>query len=70
MEIAVARLVMEEERAQIGDTGGMYHYRYYSPCPKRSFELLGDCVSSCPEPFYHELRGDVGKCVLTCEENS
>ena len=40
----------------------------YSPCPLRTFEHLGDCVASCPQPFWHEMRGYVGRCVLNCEE--
>lgn len=40
----------------------------YSVCPEYTFEFKGNCVTVCPSPYYHEMRGSKGSCVLTCEE--
>lgn len=37
-------------------------------CPPYTFELNGSCVTTCPSPYYHEMRGIYGSCVITCEE--
>jgi hypothetical protein len=41
---------------------------FYSPCPMKTFEYRGDCVASCPFPYYHQIKGESGFCVLVCEE--
>ena len=33
-----------------------YHH-FDSPCPRRTFEHLGDCVARCPSPYYHQIKG-------------
>jgi hypothetical protein len=39
----------------------------HSACPPYSFEHKGSCVTVCPSPYYYEMRGALGYCVLTCE---
>ena len=43
-----------------------YFGKINSPGPINSFEYKGDCVASCPQPYYHEIRGLYGRCVLNC----
>lgn len=39
---------------------------FYSPCPFNTFEYRGDCLASCPWPYYHQMKGESGFCVLNC----
>lgn len=46
-----------------------YSFRHEAhPCPPYTFEFKGNCVTSCPYPYYYEMRNQYGYCVLTCEE--
>ena len=40
----------------------------HSVCPPYTFKFKGQCVTTCPSPYYHEMRGVNGDCVLTREE--
>ena len=40
-------------------------------CPPETFELNGRCVTRCPEPYFHQIKGnDKNRCVLICEAGS
>lgn len=57
----LSQLVYGQNISQIN-----YHH-FFSPCPRKTFELKGKCVSECPSPYWHQVKGETGKCVLNCE---
>lgn len=38
-------------------------------CPSKTFEHQGDCRTNCPLPYYKEMNGKYGNCVLNCKSN-
>lgn len=33
------------------------YHKFYSPCPPKTFEYRGNCLASCPAPYYHQMKG-------------
>jgi hypothetical protein len=46
----------------------IHYWRQFSLCPDETFELKGQCLTECPAPYFHEMRGRAGTCRLVCEE--
>ena len=63
-------IIYDQQKYKVFEFSIIQNEQTSNSCPKATFLFNDQCYTTCPSPYYHQMSGHWGTCVLNCESGS